>query len=128
MGSIIKERITEIKQEIQRLEAEVNLKKNVLKELELVSSRKGQRASKCKSKPPRKGSLAEYLVKVLNGSLIPMPVAEIVEALKAQGYQSDATVGLNNLVPSALTRRPDLFFKVKHGVYGLIGKHKQEEG
>ncbi|MDD5326602.1 MAG: hypothetical protein PHY02_02165 [Phycisphaerae bacterium] len=125
MSSIIKERIAEIKSEIQKLEAEVNLKKNVLKELESLNSTKKQKSSKRKNKQPRKGSLVEYLVTVLSESPVPMPNPQIVESLLKHGYKTNAKVSVNNLVPSSLSKRPDLFFRARHGVYGLIGKHQQ---
>lgn len=121
--SSIKQRIEEIKQEIQSLEFQLTLKKGVLRELEAVSGRKGRKSSQ--PRPPRKGSLVAYLVKVLSNYENPLPVAKIVEGLKEEGYSTDAKVGLNNLVPSACSKRPDLFFRARHGVYGLKGKHQQ---
>ena len=122
--SSVKERIQEIKQEIQTLEFQLALKKNALQELEAISGRKSRKSSR-QSRPPRQGSLGAHIVKILNNSQSPMSVAEIVEALKQQGISSGAKVGLNNLVPSAITRRKDLFFRVRHGVYGLKDKHQQ---
>jgi hypothetical protein len=123
--SSIKQRIQELKQEIEKVKFELALKENALKELEAVSGRKKSRTTNRKNKPPRKGSLAEHLVEVLKDSDTPISVAKIVEKLEERGYSSNAKVGLNNLVPSALSRRPDLFFRPRHGVYGLKSKHEQ---
>ena len=122
--SSIKQRIEEIKKEIQQLESDLRLKRYALQELQSVSSRKSKKSSK-KGRAPRKGSLVEYLVKVLQDSEKPMQLVNIVEKIKSSGYSSNASVGLNNLIPSAMSKRTDLFFRNGHGVYGLVGKHEQ---
>ncbi len=126
--SSIKQRIQEIKQEIQGLEFQLALKKAALNELESLISKKNHKTSQ-RIKAPREGSLGAQIKKIFNDSPVPMTVAEIVDALEQRKYSSNAKVPLNNLVPSALSRRPDLFYRVKHGVYGLRGKHdiNQEE-
>jgi len=122
--SSIKQRIEEIKGEIRQLEFDLKLKRSVLQELISVSGRKSKNNSK-KGRTPRKGSLVEYLVNVLSDSEKPMSVVNIVETLKLRGYSTNAKVGLNNLIPSAMSKRSDLFFRARHGIYGLVGKHDQ---
>jgi hypothetical protein len=55
-------------------------------------------------------------------------VAQIVSELEKTDYKKTAKVPLSNLVPSALSKRSNLFFRAKHGVYGLKGKHPEEGG
>jgi len=124
--SSIKERITELKTEIEGLEFQLALKKNALQELQSLTGKRGQKTPRQKLKPPRATSLAAYLQKVLTEGDGPLPVSVLVEKLKERGYHSKADI--KTVVPSALSRRPDIFFRVKYGVYDLKSRHKDLEG
>jgi hypothetical protein len=118
--SSIKERITELKGEIRELEFQLALKKNAFQELEALSSKKGSKGRR-KSKALRKGSLPAYLQKILMASDKALTVSELVEKLKETDYKSKTD--LKTVIPSALTRKPEFFVRVRYGVYGLVGKH-----
>ena len=122
----IKDRIGQLKTEIEELQFQLALKKNALQELQSLTGKRSQKASRQKLKPPRATSLAAYLQKVLTESNGPLAVSELVEKLKESGYHSKADI--KTVVPCALSRRPDIFFRVKYGVYDLKSRHKDLEG
>ncbi|MBW8041552.1 MAG: hypothetical protein FVQ85_16365 [Planctomycetes bacterium] len=122
----IKDEIEQIKVKIEELEGDLRLEKAVLARLESISTRKRKPVRSSPSGPPRKGSLAAYLQKALQDSNCALSVSELVERVKQAGFVSTAKVGLNNLIPSSLVRRPDIFVRVSHGVYDLKTRAKQE--
>lgn len=114
-----------VERKINKLKFELSVEEAVLNRLKNVTTKK-RRRKRTKAGPPRKNSLAAYIEKVLNESEGPLSVNEIIEGVKQQGFSSDAKVSINNLIPSAITRRPDIFYRVKRGVYNLKSRQQQE--
>ena len=122
----IKDEIEQVQKKIAELKEDLRIEDAVLKRLESISTKKRKSSRNNPTGPPRKGSLAAHIKAVLGDSERPLSVAEIIEGLKRRGFSSGAEVSLNNLIPSAITRRSDIFYRVRRGVYDL--KSRQETG
>ena len=119
----INDEIEKVQKKINELNLQLTIEKAVLERLQgLTKKRRGSRKS---SDTPRKDSLAAHLKTILEKSGGPLTVSDLVERLERNGFVSSATVGLNNLVPSALNRRNDIFIRVKRGVYDLKSRQKK---
>ena len=122
----IDDEIQKAEKKIANLELQLSIQTGVLAHLKALSVEKSRKSSRSKKGgPPREGSLAAQIQDILKGSDGPLSVAEIVQSLKDQGFSSDAKVSLNNLVPSSITRRKDIFYRVRYGVYDLVSRKKE---
>jgi len=121
----ITEQLKKSEQKIKELKHQLEIETTVYERLQQLTPTRKKRQRK-KSLPPRKNSLAAHLQKILKESNEPLTVSELVEKLNQNGFESTAQVSLNTLVPSALSRRPDVFIRVKRGLYGLKGRDEQE--
>ncbi len=77
-------------------------------------------------RPTVKGSVASHIIAVLRSSHGPMDVDDITEALRRRGVSTDAKTGLKPLVGSAISRRKDIFVRVKRGVYDLSERQQKK--
>jgi len=121
----IKEQISEVQRKVDDLRYKLAVEEAVLARLKSLSPKKGRKPSGRRSGPPRKGSLAAYLQNVLQEANCALSVNQLVGRVKQAGFVSTANVGLNNLIPSAMVRRPDIFVRVRHGVYDLKSRQKE---
>ena len=122
----IKEQISEVQAKVDELKYKLAIEEAVLDRLKFISSpKKSRKPSGRRTGPPRKGSLAARLENVLQEAGCALSVNQLVARLKQTGFASTAKVGLNNLIPSAMVRRPDIFVRVKHGVYDLKSRQKE---
>lgn len=110
--------IESVRKKIEDLKFQLRVEEAVLGRLQGVNIRK-HRTPQIGNSPPRKDSMAAYLEKILKDANSPLQVSELVERLKQSGFKTEAKVGLQNLVPSSLNRRADVFIRIKRGVYGL---------
>jgi len=124
MNIDINKQIEDVKQKIEKLKFRLSVEEAVLARLKALGGKK-QRASRKSTGPPRKGSLAACLQNVLKEANCALSVNQLVERVKRAGFVTTANVGLNNLIPSAMVRRPDIFVRVRHGVYDLKTRHEQ---
>ena len=121
---LIKDEIAKIVLGIQNLEAKLTIEKAVLARLRAIE---GTRPRKVKSgRPPKEHSLAAHIREVLIVSNGPMDVYQLVLALEKRGVTTDGKSALSVLVPSAISRRPDIFEIVRRGVYGLVPNGKTD--
>lgn len=120
----IRNQIEEVEQKIEKLKFQLNVEQAVLTRLKSLGGKK-RKGSRRKSSAPRTGSLAAYLQLVLQEAGCALSVQQLVERVKEKGFTSTANVSLNNLVPSAMARRPDIFIRVSHGVYDLKSRAKE---
>jgi len=121
----IKDEIAQVEKKIKELEYQLSVQRDVLHHLKACDTKRRRSSRKTASVAPRVGSLAANIKKVLENSEGPLTVAEIIERVKKQGYSSMAITGIGSLVPSAMSRRPDIFVRVRRGVYDL--KSRQVE-
>ena len=119
----INEEIEKVRKKIDELKLQLTIEQAVLERLQGLTIRK-RRASRKGTNAPRKGSLAAHLRKILKEAENPLSVSELVEKLEETGFESEAKTPLNNLIPSALRRRSDIFVRVRHGVYDLKNRQK----
>lgn len=73
-------------------------------------------------------SIPDAAAEVLREHGEPMQIAAIANELERRGIRSQATKGMSSLVSAAISRRDDLFFKVKRGVIGLKGWNQDTAG
>ena len=121
----IKTEIEEVQKKIAKLKEDLRIEEAVLVRLESICAKKRKSARTTPIGPPRKGSLAAHAKNILGKSDGPMSVAELVTELQQKGVEVGGKTGLDTLLPSAIARRPDLFIRLKRGVYDLKSRHKE---
>ena len=117
--------IENVEKKIEKLKFELSVEEAVLNRLKSIGGKK-KRKSRKSNGPPRKGSLAAYLQSVLEEANRALTVNQLTERVQQKGYVNKAKVKLNNLVPSAMIRRDDIFIRVSHGLYDL--KNRKDKG
>ena len=121
----LKEQIDQVQKKVDELRYKLAVEEGVLIRLKSLSPKKERKLARRKAGPPRKGSLAAHIQKLLRDSGGPLSVVEIAKGLEGQGFSTGAKTRLNNLIPSAIPRRPDIFERVRHGVYDLKKRHEK---
>jgi hypothetical protein len=120
----INEEIEKVQKKIDDLKLQLAIEQAVLERLQGLTVRK-RRSPRKRSVAPRKDSLAAHLEKILRVAERSLSVSELAEMLKKNGFKSSANTPLNNLIPSAMSRRSDIFIRLRHGVYDLKERHKE---
>lgn len=121
----MKDEIEQVKKKIENLKDELRIEEAVLLRLESISAKKRRSPRSNPTGPPRKGSLAAHAKDILSKSDGPMSVPDLVSELQQRGIKVEGKTGLETLIPSAISRRPDLFIRLKRGVYDLKSRHRE---
>ena len=123
MKKNIADEIEQVEKKIDELNIQLRIEKAVLSRLKAIGGKK--QASAKGHKALKKDSLAARIRTVLINSGKQMSVAEIIEKLQEQDVGTDSPTGLGPLVPSAISRRPDIFRRVRRGVYDLKSRVRE---
>jgi hypothetical protein len=119
----ISERIKQVQNKIDDLKHKLALEEKALDTLkalggdELIPSNIPRAA--------QEGSLVKHIDDALTASSKEMTIAELSQALATKGITTTAKAGMGAAIASAVTRRKDLFVKVKRGVYNLKNRNKE---
>jgi hypothetical protein len=118
--------IEETKQRIADLKFKLAVEEAVLLRLAPDSAKDGTKSpSSKKSKPPRRNSLAAQAQEILTKSPKPLQLTELENALIEHGFaKEEDREKLKTQLPSALSRRKDIFVLVGKSTYDLVGRKK----
>jgi len=120
-----KAQIDEIKQKIAELKFKLAVEEAVLQRLDPDSARGSQKSLTKENKQPRRGSLAAQTKQILTESQKALSITELEDALIKRGFAKEEDRDkLNTLIPSALSRRKDIFERVGRSVYDLVSRRK----
>ena len=117
--------VHETERRIASLRRDLEVEERVLQRLRAarrsVASRRRRRPAETGTpvRTVKRGSFADEAMAVLEQSGEPMRATDIARALQRRGVSTASDKGLVPQVISALRRRPDLFRRVRRGVYAL---------
>jgi hypothetical protein len=120
--------IEETRQRIAKLKFDLAVEETVLLRLNPDSAKDNVKSSSKKNKPPRRNSLAAQAKEILTKAQKPLPLPELEDALIKYGFvKEEEREKLKTQLPSALSRRKDIFVLVGRSTYDLVDKMKKEK-